>query len=384
MDLTLAARIQRHQDRLARFAVPLAAAYHNRHLAYPYARQQLTNLYNRYRHPDPDAMPRFRRFKRNVYNTPVMRTIRRRKRRFKKQRKSRKRRFTKRRRGNRRLRSKVARLSKISATKTGTHIFRNRHTGKASVAKAVASYSTIGTTINTDYETVINQLKFWDASHAVDDTTTTPYLDPDLLNAQHQPRSLKFLFTQIFSQVDLYNNYQVPVDYTLWCLAPRKDTNQAPLTAFTAGLANVGSPIQLSPLTFPTDSPTFSQLWKTIKKKSGTLQPGAKITCSNTIKNLVYDPAAHDDHTLTYQRGEKSRVWFLRLVGTIGHDSVVLTEQGNMAGAVDFVHYRKYSIKYDAGMDIKTVLITDNANVFTNVGLRTANFGVDNVPFAFS
>jgi hypothetical protein len=226
-----------------------------------------------------------------------------------------------------------------------------------------------------DYEDVIDSLKFYNP--ATPSTLTSTNVN---LGGNNQT----ILFPQIVSTIRLHNNYQVPVNVTVYLVEVTGDTSHNPLTCIQNGLVNVGNPPNTSTLIYPTDSPMFRQLWKIVKCKKVIIQPGDMFTMSSCVKNLRYTPQKHDDHSSAFQRKERTRYWLFRMLGKLGHDTVLDSDQQtDLQAAVDYEHIRKYVVKYDGGSKMTEIEVDDNAVAsFTNGGVVSSITGVDNVPYA--
>jgi len=194
-----------------------------------------------------------------------------------------------------------------------------------------------------------------------------------------------FLFKSIYALIDLTNNYQIPCTVRVYVCQVKDDTNITPNTAFENGLADVGNPDNTSPLCFPTDSPQFTEMWRILKTVDRKLLPGRKMTVSHSVKNIQYDPSLSDSHTSAYQTRYKPFVFYVRICGVEGHDTTVTTEHGTLAAGVDVEVRKTFTVEYDAGADIKTIVLADASDTsFTNAGVVSSMPVSDNIGYSIA
>lgn len=194
------------------------------------------------------------------------------------------------------------------------------------------------------------------------------------------------LFKEIRSTVTLRNNYQAPCHITLYCCVPKEDTNITPHTAFNNGLTDLGGVgtglNDHSDLVFPTDSSQFNKLWKIQGCYKETLYPGQEMTKSYLKKNVVYDFSIVDSHASAYQRKYGSHVWFMRMVGTVCHDSV--NGPSNVSTGkcgVDIRYATKCKYEYDAGTSVDTIVASEGNAAIANDPITGLHFDPANVSY---
>lgn len=283
-------------------------------------------------------------------------------------RRRRRRTFKRRRKG---LRSKVFKLQKQVATSQGLHVERQRNTGRLTCLANQMSLTHIEGVTTSDLENVISALKHFDP----DNPSTLRTVDYRAGSFQK-----KIYFKSAYGRLNLKNNFKSRMKATIYVIIPKVDGNDNGPTAFTNGLADVGSPSNVSPLVHVTDSPIFNERWKIIGRKTKYIAPGGVMSMSYCRKNFCYDPSWADDHNLTYLKASKTTAFMVRLEGELAHDNAVSTEQGQSPAYLDYQLDRKYIVDYDAGADIKNIKVTDNSSSFTNnaeIGVRVEPVQID-------
>lgn len=273
------------------------------------------------------------------------------------------------------LRNRVSTLSRQQKTSMGELIFHDRQTY---AAKSLVNQQThqLGYAVRTtELETVLAQLRFFDIANPA-----------TLVNASGAAGtySRDYLFKTIYSRLEFMNNYQIPCKVTIYVCCPKEDTSITPTTAFTDGLVDQGNPSNVSPMVHLTDSIQFNKLWRICKRKSRVLMPGRRLSCTMSVRNVMYDPALVDSHGLVYQTKYRNYQFVVRVEGVIAHDSSVATEQGFAAAGGDFWVHTKYVVAYEAGTDLKYIHINDGADTFTNGALVSEAPIADNIGYSLS
>lgn len=266
------------------------------------------------------------------------------------------------------MKSQIRELKRLAEADMGELIyrFRNTFTQRASV-NSIDQGEYFSHTSDT-LETVLSELRYYNPS------SPTALVQADGASGSYQK---DFLFTSVYHKLHVRNNYQVPVDVTIYKIRLKGDTSITPLTSFTNGLADVGNPGSSSPLVYLSDSEQFKELYTIEQSKSFRLSPGSTRTMSQSLKNLLYDPSARDSHTLTYQRAHRNMWFIVRVEGVVGHDST-LSEIGVLEAGVDILVDRTFRVKYPAGADIKWIVVNDSSDTFTNGGVVSSKPVVDN------
>lgn len=271
------------------------------------------------------------------------------------------------------LAKQVANLSRKVSVDQGTLTFYSRQTSRCLASVNQCAYLEVGGVPNSAYEDVLAQLRFFDSA--------TPNT---LVQASGASATYKrdYLFSY-YHTIDVRNNYQVPCKVTMYIVTPKADTSILPVTAFTNGLTDIGSPSSTSSLLYPTISPQFNQLWKIQDSKTKFLQPGQMASISSAEKNISYDPSLTDSQTSDYQKKNKACVIFVRVEGCLAHDTAN-DQQGFAQAGVDISYVRKMICKYDAGIELDFVYINDTADAFTNGAVVSSYPVADNIGYSLS
>lgn len=273
------------------------------------------------------------------------------------------------------LSKQVSKLNKFCATGTGTLIFHDRQTYTCRSAVNQFTHQLAYAMRTTEMEAVLAQLRFFDPANPA-----------TLVNASGASGAYArdYLFKTIYTKTCIRNNYQVPARVTYYCCCPKEDTSITPVTAFTNGLTDQGNPTATSMLLHLTDSIQFNDLWRIAKSQTWTLMPGQEVSQIMSVKDVCYDPANTDEHTLAYQAKNRAYQIVIRVEGVIAHDSSVSTEQGFIAAGVDICNHTKYVVQYEAGVDLNFIYINDNADTFTNGGLVSSMPVADNIAYSIN
>jgi hypothetical protein len=107
----------------------------------------------------------------------------------------------------------------------------------------------------------------------------------------------------------------------------------------------------------------FRKEWDITKHGKAHLRGGDIMEMVYSQKYRKYDPTVKDVNVLTYQKGDT--VWFLRTMGTVGHDPTTEELTTTTDGTVHFVYTRKLKVKYDSDLPftkIETVNNLDDIN----------------------
>lgn len=268
----------------------------------------------------------------------------------------------------------LSHLKKITDADTGTLIYRARTTGRVLAGVNQQSYASIVMNSTSTIETILAELRFFNP--AVPGTLTQA-------SGATGTYSRNFYFKNGYIKFKIRNNYQVPCRCVLYACSPKEDTDLTVSTAFTDGLADVGNPDNASPLVFLTDSPLFYDLWKINKSCSSILQPGEEMDYNMSLGAFEYNPADVDSHSLSYQKQYKASIYFVRVEGILGHDSTA-DEQGCLAGGIDWMADRTFTVEYPAGVNIKYIVVSNGADSFTNAALVSSKPVSDNIVYSVS
>lgn len=277
--------------------------------------------------------------------------------------------------GKQSLTKQVRAIQKEMKTNMGTLIYKEISTGRA--VQSVVNQQTLTPVTQItmgSYETVLGELRFFN-----------PSVPGTLIQGSGASGTYdrNYHFKNVYSKVSIVNNYQIPVKVKLYCCIPREDTNIIPITAFTNGLADIGNPSNTSPYLDLTESPQFNKLWKIVASSKKILQPGQVLKDSVNNKDIMYNPSFFDSHALDYQKKYKTLNWFVRITGVLAHDTTVTTEQSLAPCGVDFLYQNYYTVEYDAGIDLKYIVIADTSDTsFTNGGVVSSKPVADNIGYS--
>lgn len=276
------------------------------------------------------------------------------------------------------LRKQVKQLSKVVSSDTGTHIYRWREAGVIKTDNPKESQFTGADNfeINTvsKLETAMSGLRYYDPSN--------PSV---LLTADGAAGSFhkEFLFKRAYHKLMVRNNYQVPCNCTIYLFKVKESTNITPTTAFANGLADVGNPSISSSLVYPSDSQELMDLYKIEKSITKFLQPGQEMSMISSSKPFDVDPSFNDDHSSSFQKRHQAGCFAVRISGPLGHDILSSGQQGNLQCAADYQMDSVFEIRYAAGADIKTIVVSDNSiSSFTNSGVVSNKSVSDNQAYS--
>lgn len=196
----------------------------------------------------------------------------------------------------------------------------------------------------------------------------------------------QFLFKSVYSKLLLRNNYQVDVEVIVYLAKPKVDTSINSSTALTNAIAddagNVTASTQFG--VFPNDFDTFRDLWTLKRVASKDLCPGQSTEVSHSEKDIFYDPALTDSHSLAYQKGFKNFGWFVLIRGTVGHDTAVLGEEGTMQCGVDIMQQDNFVVEYDAGVNLSYIYVDNTLDTPTNGFVQSQKPVADNLAYSLA
>lgn len=270
------------------------------------------------------------------------------------------------------LKKTVREIQKEIKSEQANLIYRSCVTGRVLSSVNQSTVSSVNSVGCTELEAVLGQLRFFDSA--------TP---GTLIQASGATGTYmrEYHFKNISSSIKLVNNYQVPVEVQMFVCSPKEDTSIPPATAFTNGLADVGNPSSTSRLVFVTDSSEFNHLWSIKLSKKARLEPGQSLNSIYSIKDCFYDPSVFDSHALEYQRKFKNYSIMIRVSGVLGHDTS-LDQQGHLQAGIDYSIKTTYNVEYDAGIDLKFIVVNDLSDSFTNGGVVSEQPIADNIGYS--
>lgn len=272
-------------------------------------------------------------------------------------------------RGN--LRKQVKQLQRKVNNSEGTLHYMKHQTYRVLAGVNTQGIQEVGQSNISDYETVLAQLRFFDSATpgtlVQASGATATYAREYLIN--------------YYVETEVKNNYQIPVEVAVYNLVPKVDTSITPFTAYVNGLADVGNPTNTDPMLYPTHSPQFNDLWKIEKSVKKTLMPGQKCMITQSKKDIAYDPSLYDSQTQVYQKRFKTSIQYVRVQGVLAHDTTA-NEQGLAACGVDIKSYTKWTVKYDAGIELEYIYLENNLDSFTNGAVVSSMPVADNIGYS--
>lgn len=251
---------------------------------------------------------------------------------------------------------RISYLSKKMDNNEATIINRVRNTGVYKCDANECAYQQNGGLFKSVIETAITTLKYFD-----------PAQPGTLVTVDYNEGTFqKRILIKGKSSLELRNNYAVPVKLEVFLCRVKADTNNSPVSAITAGFADVGGLAVTDVMSKAKDSLILRDLWTLKLKKKLTLEPGKQIKFFHSEKEFSYDTSLVDTHNQTYVKMFKSFSWLVRVEGVNAHDTTVETEQGTSAAAVDITVDREIMIKYDGGIDLYEIQTTNGSSTFSN------------------
>jgi len=271
------------------------------------------------------------------------------------------------------VKKQVKQLTKLVNADMGVHTQRRRSCGRVVCTSNQQTQTGFDVISSTLLEEVLAQLRYYDPS------SPSALVNASGLTGSYQK---DFLFSSIYANMTIRNNYQVPVLVRVYACRTKDDTSITPITAFTNGLVDVGNPASSSPLVYLSDSAQFRDLWSIEKTMIKQLNPGTQFSFKTATKSFSYDPSLYDSHNLEYMRRHHGLVYVVRVEGVISHDSAVTTEQSSGLGGVDIMLDTTFTVRYSAGAQIEYIYVDNETSAVTN-GLVIANMPIsDNQAFS--
>lgn len=257
----------------------------------------------------------------------------------------------------------------------GELVYRNRSTGSLTCSARVQNGLNLATFHQSYYEGVLQQLRYYDP------TTPSTLVTADGATGSF---SKDFCFTSNYAKLTLRNNYQVPVEISIYNCQCKTDTSIDPFTAWSNGLADTCNVSYSNDLTYPTDSDQIVSLWNILKTTKKQLEPGESLVITHSVDKFDYDPAVADSQIETYRKEHKGFAFMIAITGVLGHDTSA-AERTRLPAGVDYELDRVSKVKYDAGANIKYIYCVDNsASSFTNGGVVSLKPISDNLAYSVS
>jgi len=178
------------------------------------------------------------------------------------------------------------------------------------------------------------------------------------------------------------NNYQVPVEVTLYKYKVKTDTNLDPYTAFTNGLTDTGGASASSVAVSPTDVSQVKDIMTLKSTTKWTMKPGDSRSFTINSKAFDYNPADYDAQSLAYQKGFDSQFLMVRIQGPPSHDKTTAAQIGTIAAGVDFVWKRTTVVRYNSGGPNLEYLVVNDLLDTQTAGPVVSQVVVDNQEYS--
>lgn len=269
------------------------------------------------------------------------------------------------------IKKKIRKICDFIQQQQAVHIHRRRDVARQTCAantSCAKAYSYGGTV--SYHEDAVKNLRFFNPA-----TNTLVTADP---SSGTYHRDIRM---SIYRKITVVNNYQSAVEVRVYKCFPKDATNITAETAFTDGLVDQNNPSNSSNLIYPSDSKLLYDLFH-VKSARKTLKAGQSMTLSVLTKEFRYQFDTVDTHALAYNKHFGGFQWLVRISGSLGHDNAIPTEAGIIPCGVDMMFDTTYTIKYDAGKDLKDYSVDDNSTSFTNSGIFSARPIVDNIGYS--
>lgn len=281
-----------------------------------------------------------------------------------------KRRRYSRRRRKQSLKKRVRRLEIDNSAQMSNLLYKEISTDYIETDPNVATYTSYSITSKSQMAKPMAQLRYYNPS--APSTLITA-------DAADLAETNKVMFRNIYAGITLKNNYRAPVKVTVYCLETKSDTNTGPNAQMDAAIADQvlqqGATTwnKANPNIYPTELTFFKQKWKVLDSCTKVLANGRSMTCRCNIPNFWYSPAYNDVNTNNFTTKYKSRVFYVRTQGVLGHEAAGVTDGadvGYIGGSLDVSQLIRYNVRYDAGGPSLNLIYVDNPAADTST---TAN-----------
>lgn len=257
-----------------------------------------------------------------------------------------------------RLQGKLTKLKRLDDATTGTLTYRSGVASRVTSLDNQQSANVYEGCTAANIELALAQTKYFNPS--VPGTLTTG----SSAAGTYQRNTLIESFS---SRLKIRNNYQVPCELVVYLASVRDDTGQSVKEAWTAGVPDGSNLTDTTDLNqYPTDYNLVKDLWHLKKLYGSTLESGKGITVSHTIKDVEYDSATFDTHSLQYQKEFKAFQFLIVMKGCIAHDSTLANEIGVISSLLDIEQVNTVKVKYAAGINITYTYVTADYDTFSN------------------
>ena len=180
----------------------------------------------------------------------------------------------------------------------------------------------------------------------------------DVISPTLTTLSNKILFKNTYLKCTMANNGAIPCNVTAYWVQTKVNTNDNPKQAMTEVDDEVGiTDVDTNILVFPTDLPQFSRIYKILKTEKACLRAGDQMVSKYVKKNDKYDHLSHNQHGLSYDRGDI--FCMLRCEGVLSHDKTNVTNVGSSEGTIDYEVYISTKMVYPSDFKFKTVTVNN-------------------------
>lgn len=274
------------------------------------------------------------------------------------------------------LRKQVKNLTAKVNADQAHHTYKETTLGEINTGVGRCEYQQEAISSVSNLETYISQLRYYDPS-----VPATLVTASGASGTYHRDIHID----NLFSKLEIRNNYQVPCKLKVYLVKPKGDTNITPLTYYTNGITDQVTSAgadQQTALLYLSDIKTFTEQYSLKCVKDVILDAGATVVCTHSTGSFTYDPSLTDSHTLAYQPKYKSCLWVMRLEGVLAHDTVA-NQYSTTQCSVDWIMTNVAKISYDAGVGLDDIYLSETRpEAFTNAGVLTSKPIADNISYS--
>ncbi len=176
-------------------------------------------------------------------------------------------------------------------------------------------------------------------------------------------------FTSMSFKARYRANNKMGLRYTIYLCHPKVDNANTVGTDWTAFALNTiysETSSEKSIVSFPSDIRALGIAWNIKRVKKGYLRPGQFVEYSYSYdKPWLFNDAYIEDQALEYQKNLHSAFIMIKIQGPIAFDTTNAA-LGRARTEIICECVSTYRVKYDAGADIKYVVISDVHGTFTD------------------
>lgn len=269
--------------------------------------------------------------------------------------------------------------NQVKDIRKAIHQDRSTHTHKYAMSGLVTALATecdhaVVDAVTPNYlEAYTDNLRYFDPSAPGVLVTA----DPTTASYSHDLE-----FKNIYSRLRIRNNYLIPCHVRVYLCKSKSDTNNSPLTEYTAGIADqvVSAGVDTeTALLYLNDIERVKEQWNIDCVVDKVLNAGQEAITTHSTGSFKYDASHYDTEAIAYQKQWKAYCYVIRLEGVLGHDTGVGAEQGILPCKVDYDMVVKAEIVYDAGVNLNDISINDARDSFTNGGVASVYSIPDNI-----